>query len=262
MTRLRLLLALILIAGLIGDRPRTVNASPNAGTPHAAEPADDKTPIPVVLDEFSFGGNSGRYRITNVNKSPLVAYTVIGGKPSGQPWTHVDDFRAAGEPPLALGQSHLGDDIWNQFEYPRGMRVIAAIFVDGTAMGDPHWIGEIMDGRREQIFTYASTARAICELARQHQAVPAILAALDSKKGDYVHLSADKRYVNRISGDAYKTMTDTLQKNAAAGTVPAARAALALALDRSQKLLSDPVKGPDGKLILAGVSGPAACPLQ
>jgi hypothetical protein len=262
MTRSRLPFALILIAGLIADRPYTVNASTSAVGPTATNSADDNKTIPVALDEFSFGGNSGRYRITNLNKSPLVAYTVIGGKPSGQPWTHVDDFRAAGEPPLATGQNHLGDDIWNQFQYPRGMRVIAAIFADGTAMGDPHWIGEIMDGRREQIFTYASTSHAICEMARQRQTVPSIIAALDSKRGDYLHVSAEKRYVNRVSSDAYKTMTDTLQKNAAAGTAPAARAALALALDRSQKLLSDPVKGPDGKLILAGVSGPAACPLQ
>jgi len=95
-------------------------ASAQANQDASAEPEKPKESIPVGVDAFTFGGNSARYRVTNGSPVALTAYAVQGGRPSGQPWTHVDDLRIMQNDPLTTGQSHLGDDIWNTFEYPRG----------------------------------------------------------------------------------------------------------------------------------------------
>lgn len=260
MTRFRLLFASLLVVVAIGDRPRALNASSSSATPPIAISADDNNAIPVALDAFTFGGNSGRYRITNGSKVPLVAYTVMGGKPSGQPWTHVDDLRMSGDP-LSFGQNHLGDEIWNMYEYPRGLHVTMALFADGTSKGDHHYVDSVMTGRREVLHTYVSTSRAICDLVRQHQSVAAIYAALEAKKADYVHTS-DDRYANRVTQDAYKSVTESMGKNQKDGPVAAARITLKMERDVSQRLVIDPVKDASGKLYIQDPTIPAVCPLQ
>jgi len=227
----------------------------------AAKKANDDA-IPVVVDAFTFGGNSARYRVTNGNRVALTAYAIQGARPSGQPWTHVDDFRIAQSDPLATGQSHLGENIWNTFEYPRGIRVTAAIFADGTSKGDSHVLESLIEKRKEQLFTFASMSRAICEMAQKGQAVSAIQSGLAAKKAEFVHTYPGKKYVSSGGEEAYSTVTNRLTQDAKTAPATAVRTTLNNIHDQAARLLLDPVRDASGKLVLQDVAPPENCHLK
>lgn len=239
----------------------TWTATTEPPRPDSAHQESDSKGIPVLLDRFSFGGNSGRYVVTNLSHAALTAYAVQGARASGQGWTHIEDFRIRLASGLALGQKQLGEEIWNNFEYPRGMVVTAAIFADGSARGDRHLVDSIMAKRKEQLYTYAAMSRAICVLASRPGDVNSILSQLAAKKGDYVHSYPDRKYTSSGGEEAYTAVTRGLSENAKNGTEYAVRTTLGAVNDLSAWLRLDPVRDGNGRLFLEDATQSYACKL-
>ncbi len=220
----------------------------------------DNDAIPAAVYRFDFGGNSSRYGVTNHYRAAMTAYAVVGGRPSGQPWEHIEDFRITKSDPLADGQSRLAEGIWNGFTYPRGLRVVAAVFSDGTSHGDRHVIDRIMARRKEELFTFGKMFLSICSMTKEHEAASAILTSLAKKKGEYVHTSGD-RYVSKGGEDAYTAVMRGLSGEVNGGTPELGRVTLTSVEQLSRQLQLDPARDANGKLYLAGGETPTPCRL-
>jgi hypothetical protein len=215
--------------------------------------------MPVSVDAFTFGGNSARYRVTSLSPVAVTAYAIQGAGPSGQAWSHVEDFRTAGADPLAIGQSHLGERIWNTFEYPRGLHVTAAIFADGTTRGDAEVIETILAKRKEEVHTYVAMSRAVCGMAEKGESARAIRTILSAKKSDYVRTYPEKKYVSSGGEEAYSVVTGGLAK---AGSVDAVKATLTEVQARVAKLLLDPARDSSGKALMHEDNAAYSCNLN
>jgi len=112
----------------------TASAQAPPAVAAAEKDAADKA-IPVGVFRTDFGGNSARYSVTNNYRAALTAYIVKGFIPSIPSWSHTEDYQISQADPLPNGQNRLDSWIWNGYNFPRQLHVVAAIFADGTAKG-------------------------------------------------------------------------------------------------------------------------------
>jgi hypothetical protein len=210
-----------------------------APQPGPSEPSD----VPVEVYQTQIHGNDARYGVKNDFTAPLTAY-LIRGALGANIWNHAEDFRVDQAESVPVGQTRDDPAIWYSKSIPTGLKVVAAIFADGTSRGETIWVQTMMNKRKEEIWTYSMLSRKLSSMSDEHQPLSAVIDALKADKATYVRNAARSKYVNEGGDQAYSAVMHSLTSSDISKTMTLIREA-------TNRLGADAVKDQNGRLYLA-----------
>jgi hypothetical protein len=231
-----LILSIILIFSGLSVNAQSSSVPPQPGP---SAPSD----VPVEVYQTQIHGNDARYGVRNDYTAPLTAY-LIRGALGANIWNHAEDFRVDQAESVPAGQTRDDPAIWYSKSIPTGLKVVAAIFADGTSRGETVWVQTIMDKRKEEIWTYSTMSRKLSAMSDEHQPLSAVIDALKTDKATYVRNASRSKYVNEGGDQAYSAVMHSLTSSDVSKT-------MALISEATNRLGADAVKDPNGRLYLS-----------
>lgn len=198
-------------------------------------------------------GNDYYSVVSNHASAAMSAYAiVITMYGSGEHIRHYYDVRMQRQPTIQPGatfqEGHSGIVL--------GASLLAAVFVDGTTLGNAKEVASLMERRRAKLTALTTMASALCEATSKGTDMQALVSALE------VRGRASQNSVNGMTRAVQRKEYDTILEKLKRPGVDAAGAladALKLVHDEGAPLLKDPIKDANGKLYLQETADRLGC---
>jgi hypothetical protein len=214
-------------------------------------PPGQAVPISVSTARI---GNRYEIHIQNQTDKPVTAYAFQMGTLGGGGNTRFVDTRIDGGQPM---KPHGGAAQY----FPEGMpvasgAVTAGVFADGTAVGEPKTLAELMARRTTRVRALKAVGAILCAAGRSGQDPSAVIKTLQTQP-PYQDPS-NVAMLSNIYAGTFNGMAERMKKGVGAQPMSIPQAMQHVA-SQADALAMDPVKDPSGRLYITPDQMPAAC---
>jgi len=214
-------------------------------------PPGQAVPISVSTARI---GNRYEIHIQNQTAQPVTAYAFQISGLGGQGSTRFVDARLDGAQPI---KPHGGAAQY----FPDGVpvatgAVIAGVFADGTAVGEPKTLAELMGRRVSRLRALKAISTILCEAERKGQDPGSVVQRLQSP-APYTDPS-DIAMLSNVYTGTFVNLAERMKHNGG-GPPMSIEQAMQNVTSQSVALALDPVRDPGGKLYITPDLMPQAC---
>jgi hypothetical protein len=209
-------------------------------------------PPPVTAGWSTVRGNDYVTVVSNHSNSAITAYALAITVYAGNTLRHFYDARIVGRPSIKPGAA---------FVEPRrdivvGVRVLAAVFADGTFFGDPKHVADLMERRRVKLTALAGAVSILCDAQAKGSDLQIVVGALENRKSQFG--SSGTARAAGIQTEAYTAVIEKVKRDSLQGS-DAFGNALRFLQTSVAPLLEDPVRDPSGQLYLKETPALLSC---
>jgi hypothetical protein len=214
-------------------------------------PPGQAVPISVSTARI---GNRYEVHIQNQTAQPVTAYAFQLAGLGGQSTTRFIDARLDGGQPM---KPHGGAAQY----FPDGVpvatgAVTAGVFADGTAVGEPKTLVELMGRRLARLRALKAIAAILCDAERKGQDPSAVIKILQTPP-PYTDPS-NIAMLSNVYASAFVGMAERMKHGSGGEQMPIQQAAQNV-ISQGTALALDPVKDPSGNLYVTPELMPQAC---